>query len=109
MHKKVCKIKDFYNVIIPSENIKILEFNPYQKSDQLPFIVSADRDCIKEKIDEYKNNPENPSTAKLRENIPSVFSMSTSHKSIANKNDVYRDKDCMKKFFVNFCGHNDDN
>ena len=98
MHKKVCKIKDFYNVTIPSENIKILEFNPYQKSDQLPFIVSADCDCIKEKIDGYKNNPENPSTAKLRENIPSVFSMSTSHKSIANKNDVYRDKDCMKMF-----------
>ena len=73
MHKKVCKIKDFYNVIIPSENIKILEFNPYQKSDKLPFIVSGDRDCIKEKIDEYKNNPENSSTAKVRENIPSVF------------------------------------
>ena len=53
-----------------------------------------------QKIDGYKNNPENSSTTNVSKHIPSDFSMSTisSFKSIGNKHDVYRDKDCMKKF-----------
>ena len=31
-HKKVCKNKDFCNIIMPSEDTKILEFNQYQTS-----------------------------------------------------------------------------
>ena len=38
-HKKVCENTDFRNVIMLSENTKILEFNQYQKSDNAPFIV----------------------------------------------------------------------
>ena len=38
---------------------KILEFNEYKKSDQAPFIIYADPECIIEKIDGCKNNPEN--------------------------------------------------
>ena len=53
-----------------------------------------------QKIDGYKNNPENLSTTNVRKHIPSDFSMSTisSFRSIENKHDVYRGKDCMKKF-----------
>ena len=53
-----------------------------------------------EKIDGCKNNPENSSTTKVSKHIPSGFSMSTisSFRSIENKHDVYRGKDCMKKF-----------
>ena len=60
-----------------SENTKILEFNQYQKSDKAPFIIYADLECIIEKVDGCKNNPENSSTSKVSENIPSSFSMST--------------------------------
>ena len=50
-------------------------------------------------MDEYKNNPENSFTAKVSKLIPSGFSMPTSSlRSIENKHDVYRGKDCMKKF-----------
>ena len=47
-----------------------------------------------------KNNPENSSTTKVSELIPSGFSMSTilSFKSIENKHDVYRGTDCIKTF-----------
>ena len=85
---------------MPSEDTKILEFNQYQKSDKAPFIIYADLECIIEKIDGCKNNPENSSTTKVSEHIPSGFSMSTisSFRSIENKHDVYRGKDCMKKF-----------
>ena len=84
---------------MPSEDTKILKFNQYQKSDKAPFIVYADVECIIEKTDGYKNNPENSSTAKVSEHIPSGFSMSTisSFRSIEKKHDLYRGKDCMKK------------
>ena len=83
-----------------SEGIKILEVNQYQKSDKAPFIIYADLQCIIEKIDGCKNNLENSSTAKVSEHIPSFFSMSTIYlfKSIENKHDIYRGKDCMKRF-----------
>ena len=47
---KVCKNKYFCNVIMPSEDIKILEFNQYQKSDKAPFIIYLDLECIIEKV-----------------------------------------------------------
>ena len=85
---------------MPSDSAKILEFNQYQKSDKRPSIIYADLKYIIEKIDGCKNNPENSSTTKVSEHIPSGFSMSTISlfRSIENKHDVYRGKDCMKKF-----------
>ena len=50
-HKRVCENKDFCNVIMHSEDTKILEFNQYQKSDKASFIVYADLVCITEMID----------------------------------------------------------
>ena len=94
------KKKDFCNVNIPSKDTEILGFNQYQKSDKASFIIYADLECIIEKIDGCKNNPEILSTTKVSEHMPSGFSMSTisSFRSIGNKHDVYRGKDCMKKF-----------
>ena len=83
-----------------SGDTKILEFNQYQNPDEAPFIIYADLECIIELIDGCKNNPENSSTSKVRVHIPSGFSMSTisSFRSIENKHDMYRGKDCMKTF-----------
>ena len=75
--KKVCENKNFCNVIMSFEDTKILEFNQCQKSDKAPFIIYEDLDCIIDKIDGCKNNPENSSTTKVSEHVPSGFSMST--------------------------------
>ena len=85
---------------MPSEDTKILQFNQFQKPDKTPFIIYADLECIIEKTDKCKNNPENSSTAKVSKHIPSGFSMSTisSFRRIENKHAVYRGKDCMIKF-----------
>ena len=90
LQKKVCENKDFCNLVMPSEDTKILEFNQYQKFDKAPFLIYADLQCIIEKIDGCKDNPENSSTTKVSEHIPSGFSMSTiaSFRSIENKHDV---------------------
>ena len=61
---------------MPSEDTKILEFNQYQKSDKAPFIIYADLECTREKVDGCKNNPENSSTSKVSEHILSGMSMS---------------------------------
>ena len=84
---------------MPSEDTKILEFNQYQKSDKAPYITYAELACLIEKIDGCKNNPENKSKTQVNELIPSGFSISamSSFKSIENKHDIYRGKDCMKK------------
>ena len=49
LHKEVCENKCFGNVIMPSEDTKILEFNQYQKPNKAPFIIYADLECIMEK------------------------------------------------------------
>ena len=69
-HKKVCKNKDFCNVIMSSEDTKILEFNQYQKSDKAPITIYVDLECLIEKTDGCKNNLENSCTTKVSEHIP---------------------------------------
>ena len=44
-HKKVYKNKDFCIAIMPSEDTKTLEFNQYQNSDKVPFIIYAGLKC----------------------------------------------------------------
>ena len=85
---------------MPSEETKKIEFNQYQKSEKVPYIIYADLECIIENIDGCKNNLENSSTTKLSKHIPSVFSMFTisRFRSIENKHDVDRGKNGMKEF-----------
>ena len=59
-----------------------------------------DLECLIEKLDGCKSNLEISSTKKVNKHIPSGFSVSTisSFKRIENKHDVFRGKDCMKRF-----------
>ena len=85
---------------MPSEATKIQEFNQYQKLDKATFIIYTDLECILKRIGGCKNNPENSSTTIVSKHIPSAFLMFTisSFRNIENKHDLYRGKDCMKKF-----------
>ena len=105
--KKLCEKKDFCNVAVPSEDTKILEFNQCQKSDKAAFIIYTALECLIEKIDGCKNDPENSSTAEVGKHFPSGFSMSPKplFKTIENKHDVSRGKDIMKKFFESLREH----
>ena len=76
---------------MPPEDTRILKFNQYQKSDKASSIIYADLECIIERTDSCKSNPENSFTTKVGKRIKSSFSMSTisSFKSIENNHDVY--------------------
>ena len=75
--KKVCSNKYFCNIVIPSEDTEIVEFNQYQKSDKAPFMIYTGLEVSVEKIDGCKNSLEKSSTTKVGQHIPSGFSMST--------------------------------
>ena len=83
-----------------SEDAKILEFNQCQISNKAPSIIYTHLECLIKMIDECKSNPQHSFTTKVSEHIPSGFSISrkSSFKSIEKNHDVYKDKDCMKKF-----------
>ena len=85
---------------MPYEDTKILEFNHYQKSDKASFIIYSYPQCLVEKRDGCKNDPENSSTTKIRDHIPSCFSVPavSSIGSVENKHDVCKGKDCLKMF-----------
>ena len=86
----VNRIKEYVNIniVTPSEDTKILESDQNQKSNTALFIINADRQCLIGKIDVCKNNPENSSTTRVCEHIPSGFSMFLlSLKSIKSKHD----------------------
>ena len=53
-HKTVCQNRDFFNVLMPSETIKILEFTQLQRSNKAPFVIYADFKCSIEKINGCK-------------------------------------------------------
>ena len=99
-HKKVGENKDFCNVVKLPEDTEILEFNQYQKSDKASFIICADLECLIQKINGCKNNPENSFKTIEGKHIPSRFSVTSisSFKSIGNKHDVCKGKVSMKTF-----------
>ena len=58
---------------MPSEDTMMLKSNQYKKSDKATYIIYADLACLLERNDGCKNNPEDSSTTKLGEHIPSDF------------------------------------
>ena len=78
-HKKLCENKEFYNIVIPPEDTKVSKFSQYKKSDKAPFIIYADLECLIEKNDGCKTNPESSFTTKVAEHISSGFSMPIYH------------------------------
>ena len=60
---------------MPSEGIKIFEFNHYQKSDKAQIIIFVDLDCLTENNNGCKKHG-NSSITKVGKHNPSSFSLS---------------------------------
>ena len=58
-----------------SEDTRILQFNQYQKSDNMSSIISADLEPLMKIIGGCKNNSEKSSTIKVGEHIPCGYPM----------------------------------
>ena len=57
--------KDFFNIAVPSINTKVLEFDQYQKPYKVLFVIYVDLECLIEKNDGCKNNPEKSQKASM--------------------------------------------
>ena len=101
MKKDDNTIKDIQNLFILKKEDKTIKGRILRELfEHDEFITYADLECLTEKNDGCKNNPEKSSKTKVSEHIPLGISMPTisSFKRIKNKHDTYRGKDCMKKF-----------
>ena len=99
-HIKKYENKYCCGLVIPSKDAKVLEFNQYLKSDKAPCMIYGDLESLIKTKDGYKNNSEISSTTKVGEHISFGYSMSMrwTFDDIENNHDVYRGKDCVKKF-----------
>ena len=64
---------------------------------RVPFIICANLECLREKMDTCHNNPEKSSTTKINKHTPSGYSLFTHCSFDRNKLDCYRGKKCMKR------------
>ena len=85
---------------MPDENKKILKHIPGVKLLKVPFIIYADLECLLQKIDTWKNNPEKSYTEKKATHKPSGYSLVTcwSFDKSKTEQNYYRGKDCMEVF-----------
>ena len=63
-HQRICRDHDFCYVNMPTENNKILKYNPGEESLKVPFIIYADLVCMLRKINAYQVNPTKSYTEK---------------------------------------------
>ena len=99
-HKKICENHEYCHVEMATKNNDIIKYNHGEKSMKLPFVISADLECLLEKMSTCINNPNESSTTKINKHTPLGYSIIThcSFDKSKNKLNYYRGKDCMKKF-----------
>ena len=76
-HERICKDHDFCSVKMPDGDKKILKYNPGAKSLEASFINYVDLECLLEKIDVCRNNPEKPYEENKAKHTPSGYSIVT--------------------------------
>ena len=99
-HKKICENHDYCHVEMPTKDNNIIKYKHGEKSMKVPFIISADLECLLEKMSTCINNPNESFTTKINKHTPSGYSIFTncSFDESKNKLNYYRGKDSMKKF-----------
>ena len=70
-HKKICENHDYCHVEMPTKDNNIIKYNHGEKSMKMPFTIYADLECLLEKTDTCKNDPNKSSTTKINKHVPS--------------------------------------
>ena len=106
-HKKVCENHDYCNIEMPSNDNNLINYNKGEKSLKLPFIIYADLECLLEKISTCYNNPNLSFATKIKQHVPSGYSISTNCSFDKSHNNLsrYRGEDCMKRFCKDLKDH----
>ena len=93
--------------MMPSNDNNLINYNKGEKSLKLPFIIYADLECLLEKISTCYNNPNLSSATKIKQHVPSGYSIFTNCSFDKSYNNLshYRGEDCMKRFCKDLKDH----
>ena len=85
---------------MPTKDNKTLKYNHGEKSLKAPFTIYADLECLLIKEQSCQNNPNESYTERKAKHEPSGYSLNlvSSFDSKENKHNVYRGRDCIKRF-----------
>ena len=99
-HERLCDNNDYCHVEMPTKDNKTLKYNHGEKSLKAPFTIYADLECLLIKEQSCQNNPNESYTERKAKHEPSGYALSLicPFDKTKNKYNVYRGKDCIKKF-----------
>ena len=85
---------------MPSQGNKTLKYNHGEKSLKVPFTIYADLECLLMKQQSCQNNPNESYTERKAMHEPCGYALSliSLFNSNENKHNVYRGRDCIKRF-----------
>ena len=85
---------------MPTKDSKALKYNHGEKSLKAPFAIYANLECLLIKEQYCQNNPNESYTERKSKHEPSGYSLSliSLFDSKENKHNVYRGRDCIKRF-----------
>ena len=98
-HERLCDNNDYCHVEMPTQGNKTLKYNHGEKLLKVPFTIYADLECLLIKKQSCQNNPNESYTERKAMHEPSDYASDYAFDSRENKHNVYRGKDCIKKFF----------
>ena len=99
-HERLCDNNDYCHVEMPTKDNKTLKYYHGEKSLKAPFTIYADLECLLIKEQSCQNNPNESYTERKAKHEPSGYSLIlvSSFDSKENKHNVYRGRDCIKRF-----------
>ena len=98
-HEKLYNEPDYCYSEMPSEYSNTLEYNHWEKSLKVAFIIYIDLECLLEIIRSCINNPKKSYTErKAKQKLSGrATTLKCSFDATKNKYDYYRERDCIKK------------
>ena len=99
-HERLCDNNDYCHVEMPTKDNKTLKYYHGEKSLKAPFTIYADLECLLIKEQSCQNNPNESYTETKAKHEPSGYSLSliSSFDSKETIHNVYRGRDCIKRF-----------
>ena len=99
-HERLCDNNDYCHVEMPTKDNSKLKYNHGEKSLKALFTIYADLECLLIKEQSCQNNPNESYTETKAKHEPSGYSLSliSSFDSKETIHNVYRGRDCIKRF-----------
>ena len=97
-HERLCLNHNHCEIVMPTRDKNILEFNSNEKSLHMPHVIYADLEAILKKNQSCQPNPENSYEEKKNVHIPCSYALRMVRTYDEDLISSYRGKDCTQRF-----------